>query len=101
MRPCRGLARGGRPAWDGPTPAPPRPAHPPAGGSLTAMDPVAALAFRLAQIFRSRPGRRKALAMLAMLVALVLALGIGVADRVFGLFPAAQPQGGGPGFRWR
>ncbi|RYJ04184.1 MAG: hypothetical protein EON47_01315 [Acetobacteraceae bacterium] len=48
------------------------------------MDPIARLSLRLARLFRHPPGRRKAI---VMLVALVLALAIGLADRAFDLFP--------------
>lgn len=51
------------------------------------MDPIARLSIRLLQLFRNPPGRRKAL---VMLVALVLALVIGLADRAFDLFPKAE-----------
>ena len=52
------------------------------------MDPIARLSIHLLQLFRNPPGRRRAI---VMLVALVLALAIGVADRAFDLFPKAEP----------
>jgi hypothetical protein len=61
------------------------------------MDPIARMALRLAMMFRNPPGRRQ---LIVMLVALGLALGIGVIDRAFDLFPKADGSGQGRIFRW-
>jgi hypothetical protein len=61
------------------------------------MDPIARLPLRLAMLLRKPPRRRHAI---AMLVALVAALAIGAADRVFGLWPQEKTPRHGPLFRW-
>lgn len=62
------------------------------------MDPIARLVFRLTMLLRRPPGQRQAI---AMLVALLAALAIGAADRVFGPWPQEKAPGHGPLFRWR
>ncbi|MDN3568049.1 hypothetical protein ACFQY5_02440 [Paeniroseomonas aquatica] len=61
------------------------------------MDPVARMALRLAMLVRHPPGRRQAI---VVLVALGLALAIGLADRAFDLFPRAADPGHGRVLRW-
>lgn len=61
------------------------------------MDPITRLALRLAMMVRNPPDRRT---LIVMLVALGLALGIGVVDRAFDLFPKADGSGQGRIFRW-
>ena len=56
------------------------------------MDPFARMALRLAMLFRNPSGRRKAI---VMLVALSLALAIGLIDRAFELFPSTGQTGHG------
>jgi len=62
------------------------------------MDPIARLLLRLAMLLRRPPGRRQAI---VMVIALLAALAIGAADRIFGLWPHEKPAGHGPLFRWR
>ena len=62
------------------------------------MDPMSRLVLHLTMLLRNPPGRRRAI---AMLVALVAALAIGAADRVFGLWPQEKPPERGHLFRWR
>ncbi len=62
------------------------------------MDPIARLLLRLAMLLRNPPGRRRAI---IMLVALVAALVIGLADRAFNLWPQEKRSAHGPLFRWR